>query len=356
MTEDNHPNHPSGETRAESGRTSARNHGPSHRQLMQHDTMFGYRFLPGLKLRVEHEGGGYLIKTNQEGFRCNSEVTPGKSMGKRVLVFGDSYTAGDGVSNGKRYSEVLEKNLNDTEVLNFGLSGSGTDQQYLIYQQYADKVEHDMVVIGVLVENIQRIVLESREWSDRDGQPLIVPKPWYELSAANELVLRGVPVQAPYSLPAEKTVAKSNAVGRFGALRKLVNMFGPEFKDFIQKMTRYQPLPEYKTADSRGWRLMSAILGQWIANSKVPVKIVVLPVYHYVEKTASYADIRKRFDEFAEANNATVHHAVDDLWAYPASVRRTFRFQTDCHLTPLAHEVIGKSLANMLAPEQGNKK
>jgi hypothetical protein len=356
MTENNHPNRCGGEAGSENGGTPADGHGPSHRQLMQHDAMFGYRFLPGLKLRVEHEGGGYLIKTNLEGFRSNSEVTPEKSKGMRILLFGDSYTAGDGVSNGKRYSEVLEKNLDDTEVLNFGLSGSGTDQQYLIYQQYAEKVEHDMVVIGVLVENIQRIVLESREWSDRDGQPLIVPKPWYELSAANELVLRGVPVQAPYSLAAEQTVAKSDAVGRFGALRKLVNMFGPEFKDSIQKLTRYQPLPEYKTADSQGWRLMRAILGQWIANSKVPVKIIVLPVYQYVEKTASYADIRKRFDEFAEASNVTVHHAVDDLWAYPASVRRTFRFRTDCHLTPLAHEVIGKSLAKILAREQGNNK
>ena len=34
---------------------------PSHKQLMQHDPVLGYRFLPGLKIRVEHEGGGYLM-------------------------------------------------------------------------------------------------------------------------------------------------------------------------------------------------------------------------------------------------------------------------------------------------------
>ncbi len=356
MTENNHSRARGDESIAGINRMLGAHHVPSHRQLMQHNSIYGYKYLPSLKMRVEHEGGGYLIKTNREGFRCNSEVTPEKSKSKRILVFGDSYTAGDGVSNGKRYSEVLEKNLEDTEVLNFGLSGSGTDQQYLIYQQYMEQIEHDIVVIGVLVENIQRVVLESREWSNKDGQPLMVPKPWYELSAANELLLRGVPVPAPYSLSAEQLGAKKNAVGRYGALRKLVNMFGPKFKDHIQKLTRYQPLPEYKTADSRGWRLMSAILGQWIAKSEVPVKILVLPVYQYVEKTSSYADIRKRFDEFAEANNATVHHAVDDLWVYPASVRRKFRFQTDCHLTPLAHEIIGKSIAKMLAPELENKK
>jgi hypothetical protein len=324
------------------------NHTPSHRQLMQHDSVFGYKYLPGLKMRVTHEGGGYLIKTNQEGFRCNNEATAQKQKGKRVLVFGDSYTAGDGVSNGKRYSDVLEQNLQDAEVLNFGLSGSGTDQQFLIFQQYANKIEHDAIVIGVLVENIQRIMVQSREWSDRDGQPLLVPKPWYELSAQGELTLKGVPVPAPHKVTDENKNAP--AVGRFPLLRKLINKLGPDFKDMVQKLTRYQPLPDFDSADSPGWKLMQAILGKWIAESKVPVIVVVIPVYQYVEKTASYTNIRKRFDEFSKSNGASVYHAIDELWKHPASVRRTFRFQTDCHLTPLAHKVIGEALSKVLTP------
>ena len=74
----------------------------AYRQMMQHDPQLGYKFLPGLKMRVPHEGGGYLVKTNQEGYRCNNEVTPRKPKARRVLVFGDSYTAGEGVSNGTR--------------------------------------------------------------------------------------------------------------------------------------------------------------------------------------------------------------------------------------------------------------
>ena len=51
-------------------------------------------------------------------------VKPQRRM--RVLVFGDSFTAGDGVSNGSRYSDVLETLLPPpTEVHNFGLPGSG---------------------------------------------------------------------------------------------------------------------------------------------------------------------------------------------------------------------------------------
>ncbi|MGZ3157840.1 MAG: SGNH/GDSL hydrolase family protein [Burkholderiaceae bacterium] len=325
-----------------------KNQSPSHRQLMQHDSVFGYKYLPGLKMRVAHEGGGYLIKTNQEGFRCNNEVTAQKQKHKRVLVFGDSYTAGDGVSNGKRYSDVLEQNLHDTEVLNFGLSGSGTDQQFLISQQYANKTEHDAIVIGVLLENIQRIMVKSREWSDRDGQPLLVPKPWYELSAQGDLTLKGVPVPLPHKVTGENE--SGHAVGRFALLRKLINKLGPDFKDMVQKLTRYQPLPDFDSADSPGWKLMQSILGKWIAESNVPVIVVVIPVYQYVEKTASYTNIRKRFDEFSKSTGASVYHVIDELWSYPAKVRRTFRFQNDCHLTPLAHKVIGEALAKVLAP------
>src|ERR1700684_1267473 len=116
---------------------------PVYLPLMQYDDILGYRFVPGLNVRIAHEGGGYRVKTNREGFRCNREVMSPKSRAHRVLVFGDSYTAGDGVSNGHRYSEILEQQLEDTEVLNFGLSNSGTDQQYLIFQQYAPKLEYD---------------------------------------------------------------------------------------------------------------------------------------------------------------------------------------------------------------------
>src|SRR5687768_10383686 len=99
------------------------------RQLFVPDDAIGYRFVPGLRTRVEHEGGGYLVRTNQAGFRSEREFVPAKQPGtSRILLFGDSFTAGDGVSNPKRYGDQLELIVPDVEVFNFGLSGSGTDQ------------------------------------------------------------------------------------------------------------------------------------------------------------------------------------------------------------------------------------
>ena len=350
MTDARNGNAPTVDSSEDAETDNARPRAASHRQLMQHDSQIGYKFLPSLKIRVTHEGGGYLVKTNQEGFRCNSEVTPRKSKAGRVLVFGDSYTAGDGVSNGKRYSDVLERNLDNAEVLNFGLSGTGTDQQLLIHRQYGETVEHDAVVIGVMVENIQRNVLKERTWIDEAGNPLMVPKPWFEFSDAGELALMGVPVPQPYKMKSESTSADAGGAGRFPAVRRLVNRLGPDFKDMVQRVTRYQPFPEYDSADSPAWKLMQAILGKWISEARAPATVFVIPFYQHVEKTASYKSIRRRFDEFSRSTGASVYHVIDDLWSHPADVRRSFRFRTDCHLTPLAHNVIGESLARVIAP------
>jgi lysophospholipase L1-like esterase len=330
---------------------------PLHRQLMQHDDMLGYKFAPGLKVRIPHEGGGYLVKTNKAGFRCDNEVTAKKTKARRVLVFGDSYTAGDGVSNGKRFSDVVEQTREDTEVLNFGLSGSGTDQQYLIFQKYAEEIEYDAVVISVLVENIERNVAKAREWTDRSGESLYVSKPWFELSSSGDLSLKGVPVPVPQKKGSEH-VPDHGGMDVLATARKMVNKLGPSFKDKVQKLTRFQPLPDYDSPDSYGWRLMQAILAKWVAELNklhVPVMVAVIPVYQYVEKTASYSDVRKRFDEFAKATGAPVHHVIDDLWPYTPEVRRSFRFQSDVHLTPLAHKTIGESIARSLAPLLGGK-
>src|SRR5215470_562680 len=96
------------------------------RNVFQYHPLFGYTFIPGIKARIDHEAGGYLLQTNDAGFRCQRSVQAGKPPGAfRILVFGDSFTAGDGVSNRDRYSDVLETLLPDTEVYNFGLSGTG---------------------------------------------------------------------------------------------------------------------------------------------------------------------------------------------------------------------------------------
>jgi hypothetical protein len=322
------------------------------RQLFQYHDTIGYQFVPGIKARVEHESGGYLLRTNRDGFRCARPFERERRSGTfRVLLFGDSYTAGDGVSDKHRYGEVLEGLLPGLEIYNYGLPGSGTDQQYLIWRELACEVEHDLVVIGVLVENIRRIVAHYREFETPDGEPTYLAKPYYSLDAAGALALHNVPVpRAPLDPERVAREAGVNRGGRFEGVRRLVNRLDPRVKDLVQKWTRYQPLPGFDRPDHPDWLLMKAILERWIHEIPGPVVICPIPLYQYIEETASPAGYLERFNELAAPPRVVVHDPLPDFQRAPKAERRSYRFEKDCHLTPAAHEILAKSLARRIEP------
>ena len=165
------------------------------RNLFEYHPVIGYRFIPGLKARVRHESGGYLVRCNQAGFRSDHEATVEKPKNTfRIVVCGDSYTAGDGVSNGKRYTDVLENNFENLQVLNFGLPGSGTGQQFLAFKEYAAALDYDLLIICPMVENIIRVEAKAREtMNSTDGDLVSRPKPYFELNDG-QLELKNQPV------------------------------------------------------------------------------------------------------------------------------------------------------------------
>ncbi|TWT44875.1 GDSL-like Lipase/Acylhydrolase [Phycisphaerae bacterium RAS1] len=315
------------------------------RQLLEYHPTIGYRFIPNLKARVEHESGGYLVRVNSAGFRCNRDFTPARTSARRVLLFGDSFSAGDGVSNEKRYSDVLESLIPNLEVYNFALPGTGTDQQYLAYREMAGGIEHDVLLISVLVENIRRIVARYRVYVDDQGRELCYAKPYYERSAAG-LTLCNVPVRKD-PIPTEAMAADEGAHvdrgGRFATLRKVVNALG--LREVVQKMSHYQPLPDYDRPDSPAWLLMRAILEQWIRAHERPVVLMPIPLHQYIEGTADARPYQARFSELAAAVGCTLHDPLPDLMQRPAAERRGFRFKNDVHPTPAGHAALAASLA-----------
>jgi hypothetical protein len=346
-------------------------------QLFEYHPVIGYRFIPGLKIRLEHEGGGYLVRVNDAGFRSEHEYTKEKTPNKgskfRVLLFGDSFTAGDAVSNKHRFGDVLETLIPNIEVYNFGLPGTGTDQHYLVWREIAKEYEHDLVVIAAQVENIRRVAAHHRVSVTSEGDEVVLAKPYFEL-IDGKLELKNVPV--PKDPLKQNELAEEDRQfvdqgGRMPWLRKIVNKLG--VKDIAQKISGYQPLPEYDDPASREWQLMSAILKHWIAEIKKPVILMPLPLYQYVEETASPENYRARFRKLAQSiesfgiesvgsanpdisgnsadsiDSITLHDPFDDYLAVPKEERRGFRFEKDIHPTPLYHRLLAESLARTVA-------
>lgn len=319
-------------------------------QIFQYHPVIGFHFIPNLRTRIQHESGGYLLRTNNAGFRSEHDFVPEKQNNKlRVLLFGDSFTAGDGVSNKHRYGDVLETLIPGIEVYNFGLPGSGTDQQYLTFREFAAEYEHDLIVIAVQVENIRRVAAHHRLSILSSGEHVLLAKPYFDLEDDGTLTLQNVPVPQQPLKPEELPETEKEFVDQGGRMlwlrQAITKVGGPAVKEMAQRITKYQPLPEYDDPQSAEWSLMKAILRQWTSECETPVIIVPIPLYQYVEETASSASYRARFAELEEWDGVTLHDPLPDYYLVPKQERREFRFKTDIHPTPAHHKHLAASLA-----------
>lgn len=329
------------------------------RQIYEYHRVVGFRFVPGISSRVQHESGGYLVKTNSTGFRCAHEFTPGPAPGKkRILLFGDSFTAGEGVSNGYRYGDFLETMVPNSEVYNFGLPATGPDQHYLIYREFAREIAHDLLVIAVFVENIRRVASRYRYFLNDAGQTVLYAKPYYTIEDG-ELTLHGVP---PAKQPIDEASLPSDARGaiaktaRFPKVKKALSaltrnphvralLLDSGLKERMQRWSGYQPIPEYKNERGAAWQTMRAILVEWIRNHPKPVLVVPIPMYQYVAGLSDPSYYQARLREASLAGGGRFFDPLPDLIRPTKDVRRGFYFVHDNHLTREGHEALARSLA-----------
>jgi hypothetical protein len=316
------------------------------RRIFEYHPVIGHRFIPNLKARVPFEGGGYLVRTNEDGFRSDRPFHPTRTNAcRRVLLFGDSCTAGEGVSNRQRYSDVLEAGIGNIEVYNFGVPGTGTDQQYLLWREFASGLESDLVIIAVFVENIRRVAARYRVYFDDVGRRVVYAKPYYTLSGG-ALTLHHVPppprAVEPSGMTSDDRAAMDDG-GPFPRLRQVATALGA--KAILQRHIGYEPLPEYRSPHTPAWRLMRAILVQWIGEiGASKVLLVPLPLYHHVEELADAAPYQARFADLAAEIGCRLHDPLPDLLRYSRAERRRFRFERDPHPTAEGHGALAASL------------
>lgn len=96
----------------------------------------------------------YSISMNRHGMRYR-EVQQQKPAGvTRVAVLGDSFVWGIGVSDHDRFTEMVEKRSDGKfELLNFGVSGYGPIQYYLMFDEIVANFRPDIVLITFCLGN-----------------------------------------------------------------------------------------------------------------------------------------------------------------------------------------------------------
>lgn len=104
------------------------------------------------------------VRTNSLGLR-GAEIAASKPDGvKRILVFGDSYVFGVGVDEQHTLSARLERMLatgtQRYEVVNLGVAGYSTDQEYLLFRELAPSLAPDVVILVVCDNDFEGNMLD----------------------------------------------------------------------------------------------------------------------------------------------------------------------------------------------------
>lgn len=121
-----------------------------HRYL--YDATLGWRNIPNWQATTFQQP----LTINSRGLRDREHVFEKPVGTKRILVLGDSYAWGYGVADREVFADVMERNLDTLgtwEVLNTGVSGWGTDQQYLFLREEGLRYDPDVVVLAFFIGN-----------------------------------------------------------------------------------------------------------------------------------------------------------------------------------------------------------
>lgn len=120
---------------------------------------------------------------NSMGMR-ESEIV--EDARKRLLFLGDSFTWGFDVQQEERFTNHLKAHFPEYQIINAGVNGYGTDQQWLWYNQIEQTIKPDAVVLLYFGENDH----VDNSTNMRHGG---FYKPYFERTET-ELQLKGTPV------------------------------------------------------------------------------------------------------------------------------------------------------------------
>jgi hypothetical protein len=155
--------------------------------IYQYDPDIGWLPRPHSEATYVSSARKISVKHNSLGLR---DIEP-QQTGKPAIAFvGDSFVWGYDAEVGERFTDIVRSRLTSHRVVNMGVSGFGTDQEYLLLKRMWPRIAPKTVVYVHCTDNDRRNN-STNSW--RDGPY----KPYFVRDAGGSLQLHGTP--APWS-------------------------------------------------------------------------------------------------------------------------------------------------------------
>src|SRR5215475_7453884 len=188
--------------------------GPSRFELgeaFQFDPELGWVPVPNAAAQQTSGNRTISVRHNSLGLRERelSDIAP-----DRFLFLGDSFTYGYDAEANERFSDLLQKALPRYGIVNAGVSGYGTDQQFLLMKRLWNEIHPKYVVLTFCVDN-------DRDDNTSSYRYRKYHKPCVVRTSDGEWQVRG------YTLPrpSDNDVTSSGWLERFALVRFAVDAY-----------------------------------------------------------------------------------------------------------------------------------
>lgn len=122
----------------------------------------GLRLNPNTLATIEGHpvsGKTVMLRVNSLGLR-GQEISAKKELGQRILLMGDSIIFGDYLMEEETIPSLVASQLNKSgsstaEVINGGLPGANTNDEFHHYMELRDLVDPDTVIVGMYLNDAQ---------------------------------------------------------------------------------------------------------------------------------------------------------------------------------------------------------
>ena len=144
-----------------------------------------------------------FVEHNSRGFR---DIEHSIGAKPRMIFLGDSFVWGYDVEQPERFTEKLREKLPDWSIYNLGVSGYGTDQEYLLLKRHYDFYRPQIVFVVFCRDN-------DDDDNSRNVRYGAYYKPYFTVDGGG-LSLRGVPVPQSenYFFSRHNLLARSNGI------------------------------------------------------------------------------------------------------------------------------------------------
>jgi hypothetical protein len=233
-------------------------------EAFQFDPELGW--VPAPNAATQQTSGNRTISVRHNGLGLR-ERELGDIAPDRFLFLGDSFTYGYDAEANERFSDLLQKALPQYGMVNAGVSGYGTDQQFLLMKRLWNDVNPKYVVLTFCVDN-------DRDDNTSSYRYRKYYKPYFVRTGEGEWQVRGDPLPRPTRDAAtgsawlERFALARFVIDAYRALRNREIIVPDPTEDLIGMMRR--------TVEARGARLVVGLqrheprLETYLRAQKIP--------------------------------------------------------------------------------------